>query len=83
MASKNQTSRKLAAILFADIVGYTRLMQEGESRAMAILNRFVTITRQLVDEYDGEIIKNYGDGSLIIFYQSTYFSPTHWFGHKA
>ena len=51
MSSENQTNsvdRRLAAILFADIVGYTSLMQKGESTALKILNRFQSITKELV-----------------------------------
>ena len=59
--------RKLAAILFADIVGYTALMQKGEASAMSILNRFETVTQKAVEKHDGEIIKTYGDGSLLLF----------------
>jgi len=59
--------RKLAAILFADIVGYTALMQRGEGKAMSILNRFQEVTATKVKEHKGEIIKTYGDGSLILF----------------
>ena len=63
----NHTNRKLAAILFADIVGYTALMQKGEAKAMSILNRFQEVTKSSVEKHKGEIIKTYGDGSLILF----------------
>ena len=62
-----EQERKLAAILFADIVGYTALMQKGETTAMSILNRFETITQKAVEKHAGEIIKTYGDGSLLLF----------------
>jgi len=67
MSSENKSIRKLAAILFADIVGYTALMQQGEDKAMSILNRFQDVTTATVKEHQGEIIKTYGDGSLILF----------------
>ena len=67
MSSENKSIRKLAAILFADIVGYTALMQQGEDKAMSILNRFQNVTTAKVKEHQGEIIKTYGDGSLILF----------------
>lgn len=38
--TKATNYRKLAAILFADIEGYTNLMQESESNAMRVLTRF-------------------------------------------
>ncbi len=62
--SKNQ---KLVTILFADIVGYTALMEKGETAAMSTLYRFETITQKTVEKHQGEIIKTYGDGSLILF----------------
>jgi len=67
MPPEKKSSRKLAAILFADIVGYTALMQQGESHAMSILNSFNKITDTRVKEHHGEVIKTYGDGSLILF----------------
>ena len=65
--TRDTPARELAAILFADIVGYTALMQQGEANALNILNRFEVITRDKVHRHSGEIIKNYGDGSLILF----------------
>ncbi len=67
MTSEQNTIRKLAAILFADIVGYTALMQKGESMALAILARYEEITINQVAKFNGEIVKTYGDGSLILF----------------
>ena len=60
-------SQKLITILFADIVGYTALMEKGEQMAMSMLSRFEKVTKQTVQKYHGEIIKTYGDGSLILF----------------
>lgn len=64
LTSKN---RQLAAILFADIVGYTTLMQQGELAAMKTLNRFQSIIKTTTESYDGEVVKSYGDGSLLLF----------------
>jgi len=60
-------SRQLAAILFADIVGYTALMQKDEADAIAILSRFQNVIKTNANSYDGEIIKTYGDGTLLLF----------------
>ena len=57
----NSVDRQLAAILFADIVGYTALMQKGESTAFKILTRFQSTSKEQAKKYDGEIIKSYGD----------------------
>lgn len=62
--SKN---RKLAAILFADIVGYTALMQKNEAEAIELLQKFRNTFNEKVAQYSGEIINNYGDSCLCIF----------------
>ncbi len=60
-------SRQLAAILFADIVGYTALMQKDEADAIVILSRFQEVIKTNAESFDGEIIKTYGDGTLLLF----------------
>jgi class 3 adenylate cyclase len=61
-------TRKLAAILVSDIVGYSRLAGEDEDR---ILARLRTLRSDLIDPtiavYHGRIIKRTGDGSIIEF----------------
>ena len=60
--------RRLAAILAADVVGYSRLMGEDEVGTLALLK---DCRRELVDpaieEFRGRIIKLMGDGALIEF----------------
>lgn len=60
-------NRKLAAILFADIVGYTALMQKDERTASTILKRFQNEMELQVAQYKGQIINFYGDGALCTF----------------
>ena len=62
----NTSSRKLAAILFADIAGYTAAMQENEQQAMAMLNHYQQVLKDAMERHQGEVIKNYGDGSICI-----------------
>ena len=61
-------SRKLAAILVADIVGYSRLAGADEER---ILARLRTLRSDLIDPiisvHYGRIVKRTGDGSVIEF----------------
>ncbi|MDX1470715.1 MAG: adenylate/guanylate cyclase domain-containing protein [Flavobacteriaceae bacterium] len=59
--------RKLAAILFADIKDYSALMQKNEAEAMDCLRHYQQVLKEKVGQFNGEIIKNYGDGSLCIF----------------
>lgn len=59
--------RQLAAILFADIAGYTALMQEDERYAGTLLSKFQQALEEQVVECNGKIINFYGDGCLVIF----------------
>ncbi|MDW3652215.1 MAG: adenylate/guanylate cyclase domain-containing protein [Bacteroidia bacterium] len=61
------SKRQLAAILFADIAGYTALMQENEQQALRVLNHFREDIESIVPQFNGQIIQFYGDGCLIIF----------------
>jgi class 3 adenylate cyclase len=60
--------RRLAAILAADVVGYSRLMGADE---MGTLNSLKSHRRELVDcgisEHHGRIVKTTGDGMLVEF----------------
>jgi adenylate cyclase len=61
------TSTKLAAILFADIAGYTALMQEDEEGALLRLNRFEELLEKYAPEYGGQIVQYFGDGCVMAF----------------
>lgn len=61
------SSRQLAAILFADIVGYTGLMQEDEANALALLQKLRNKLEQVVDLHHGRILEVRGDGALCRF----------------
>jgi TolB-like protein/class 3 adenylate cyclase/AraC-like DNA-binding protein/lipoprotein NlpI len=64
---KNQRNRRLAAIMFKDIVGYTALMQQNEATALALRTRHRNIFDQAHQAHNGEIIQYFGDGTLSIF----------------
>jgi TolB-like protein/Flp pilus assembly protein TadD len=60
--------RKLAAILAADVVGYSRLMEADEAGTYAALRaRRKTVLEPLVKKHKGRIVKLMGDGVLIEF----------------
>lgn len=61
------TGRKLSAILFADIEGYSSIMQIDEKHGMTILHRYQDSLLKEVEEHQGQIVKSYGDGSLCLF----------------
>ena len=59
--------RKLSTVLFADIAGYTSLMQTDEKQAMLFLNQFKKFIEKIVPLHQGEIIQYYGDAVLLTF----------------
>ena len=60
--------RRLAAILAADVVGYSRMMQADEAETLAALKaRRAYILEPLVKEHHGRIVKLMGDGVLVEF----------------
>lgn len=63
----NTKSRRLAAIMFTDIVGYTALMQGDESKAVAARAKHRQTFEQYHSQHTGEILQYYGDGTLSIF----------------
>lgn len=62
--------RTLAAVMFTDIVGYSAIMSKDESLAMAVLEKNREINKAALSEYNGEFIKEIGDGTLCIFRSS-------------
>ncbi|HEY5407508.1 MAG TPA: hypothetical protein VIJ92_10475, partial [Ginsengibacter sp.] len=62
-----ESSRRLAAILFTDIVGSTTMMQKDEQAAVAINKHYVDVLKETVSTHKGEVLNDYGDGSLCIF----------------
>ena len=59
--------RRLAAILAADIAGYSRLMGEDEATTVRDLKGHQAVILPLVGRYDGRIIDTAGDGILAEF----------------
>ena len=59
--------RRLAAILFTDIVGYSAVMQRDEHEALHEIRRYISVLHEAVPNNGGEILNDYGDGSLCIF----------------
>jgi len=66
--AKERVTRKLAAILAADMVGYSRLMEKDEEGTIA---RQKAHRAELIDpnivEHGGRIVKSTGDGLLVEF----------------
>jgi TolB-like protein len=63
-----RTQRRLAAILAADVVGYSRLMEQDEAGTLAALaDRRKAILEPLFGKYRGRVVRLMGDGTLAEF----------------
>ena len=68
LPAEQRVQRRLAAILAADVVGYSRMMREDETGTLEQLKTFRSeLLDPKVGEYGGRVIKTTGDGSLIEF----------------
>jgi TolB-like protein/class 3 adenylate cyclase/tetratricopeptide (TPR) repeat protein len=59
--------RRLAAVWFADIVGFTTLSSHDEDAALRLVQGFQAVTRRVVTELGGTLVKFLGDGGLAVF----------------
>jgi adenylate cyclase len=66
--AEERINRKLAAILAADVVGYSRLMASDEAGTLAALKRHrQTVFEPAVAAHQGRIVKLIGDGTIVEF----------------
>jgi adenylate cyclase len=66
--AEERVQRRLAAILAADVVGYSRLMGEDETGTLAALKELrASVIDPTIAEYQGRIVKLMGDGALVEF----------------
>lgn len=59
--------RKLAAVMFTDIEGYTAFVQQDEAAALKKVSTHRKFLEQYTEQYNGKVIAFYGDGSLSIY----------------
>jgi class 3 adenylate cyclase len=62
--------RKLAAIMFTDIFGYSRRMSADEQKAIKMLGEHDTITEKVISSFQGRILKRMGDAVFAEFNSS-------------
>lgn len=66
--SQKRANRRLAAILAADVIGYSRMMGADEYGTLKAVKRLRTSTMErLLTRFEGRLIKTTGDGFLFEF----------------
>ena len=63
----SDTKRKLSAIVFTDIVGFTELSSRNEPAALKLLEKQRELLKPIVEKNKGEWLKEIGDGLLLTF----------------
>jgi adenylate cyclase len=66
-STKPAETRRLAAIMFTDIVGFSRQMGSDEARMLRLLEIHNRIIQQAVSVHHGAVIKTVGDAFLVDF----------------
>ena len=67
----NRRSIKLRAILFADLVGYSRLVSRKEVATLTFMEEAFDLFGKAATEYDGNLVKTTGDGVVVEFSSPT------------
>ena len=62
-----RVERRLAAVLAADVAGYSRLMGADEVGTARTLREHRAVTDALVEKHGGRLVKSTGDGVLLEF----------------
>jgi adenylate cyclase len=67
MEEEHRGDRKLAAVMFTDILGYTALTQADEALALRVLERHNRLLRPFFQKFRGREVKTIGDSFLVEF----------------
>ena len=62
-----ESNRKLAAILAADVAGYSRLMQDDDEATVATLEAYRAVFRERIEAHHGRVVDMAGDSVLAVF----------------
>ena len=62
-----KAKRQLAAIMFTDIAGYSRMANHDEKAALKLIKKQRRLLKPIVKKFEGEWLKEIGDGLLLSF----------------
>ena len=71
MPSSDKPIRKLAAIMFTDIAGFTKLSSEDSTKSTELLTTQRELLKPIVESYGGNWLEEFGDGLLLTFSSAT------------
>jgi len=66
-STKELTQRRLTAIMFADVAGFSRAMGRDEEGTFEWLKRSMALVKSLAGDYGGRVVHTAGDGVLAVF----------------
>jgi len=67
MSTMEQKDYRLAAIMYTDIAGFSRMMEDDEAGTLELLNYHNELISGIVEKHHGTVIKTIGDALLIDF----------------
>jgi len=67
MPNQKISTKKLKAIVFADLVNFTSISEKDEQKALDLIETQVKISKPIVLKHNGEWLKELGDGFLFCF----------------
>ena len=67
MPKSNISQKKLKAIVFTDIAGFTEISAKDEQKALDLIQKQKEIIKPIIEKHNGEWLKEIGDGLLFSF----------------
>ena len=67
MTKSNISQKKLKAIVFTDMADFTTISENDEQKALDLIQKQNEIIKPIVENYNGEWLKEIGDGLLFSF----------------
>ncbi|MEC9328752.1 MAG: adenylate/guanylate cyclase domain-containing protein [Pseudomonadota bacterium] len=59
--------RRLTAVLYTDVVGFSRLTHEDENATYQAIRRYQSTQKQIVNQHGGRVVDTAGDSTLAVF----------------